>query len=114
MKSSVFRALVSTPALVVALAGTLTLTAACGAPAPEGAEGEQLAGEESSLDYSAIAGVLVERMGLQPGERVLLVGVPGRFDPLVPLLRSGIESAGAEYLGAWAEEGNAPAAWTTW
>jgi aminopeptidase len=63
------------------------------------------------LDHDRIAEVLLARLDLQPGERVLLVGLPGRFDPLVPRLREGFTAAGAVELGAWSVEGEAPADW---
>ena len=55
----------------------------------------------SGLDFGAIAGMLVQRMELQPGERVLLVGqAGGRWDALIPLLREGVAAAGGVDLGA--------------
>jgi hypothetical protein len=53
-----------------------------------------------SLDWKRVADKLVERMALQPGERVLLVGRPGPFDSLIPELRSAIVRARAIDLGA--------------
>ncbi len=53
------------------------------------------------LDFDALSAVLLARMDLQPGERVLLVGEGGsRWDAIVPLLRAGVTAAGAEDLGA--------------
>jgi hypothetical protein len=60
-----------------------------------------------------LANVLLDRLDLQPGERVLLVAAPGRFDPLIPLVREGVAAAGAEDLGAWAVEGAPPGGWDT-
>lgn len=60
-----------------------------------------------------MAGLLLERADLQPGERVLLVGVPGRFSPLVSRLREGVRASSAEDLGAWAVNGDPPDAWST-
>ncbi len=51
-------------------------------------------------DWSAIADELVERMALQSGERVLLVGAAGRFEPFIPVLRAAVRRAGATDLGA--------------
>lgn len=67
----------------------------------------------SSLDFGAMADLLLERADLQPGKRVLLVGVPGRFSPLASRLRAGVRGAGAEDLGAWTVNGDPPAAWGT-
>ena len=56
----------------------------------------------AGLDFGAISAMLLERMNLQPGERVLLVVGQGggRWDALVPLLRAGVAAAGAADLGA--------------
>jgi len=65
----------------------------------------------SSIDFQAVADAVLRQLDLQPGEQVLLVGVPGRFDPLVKPLRNGIIAAGAEDLGAFAEAGGFPPSW---
>ena len=67
----------------------------------------------AAIDFKQIADVLLARLDLQPDERVLLVGLPGRFDPLIPLLRTGVEAAGAVDLGAWAVQGSLPDGWST-
>ncbi len=66
---------------------------------------DMAAGAESAvaagLDFGAISDMLLERMDLQPGERVLLVGQGGgRWDALIPLLRDGVVAVGATDLGA--------------
>lgn len=66
-----------------------------------------------SLNWTAIADKLVERMYLQAGERVLLVGLPGDFDPLVPVLRERLRQAGGEDLGALSVGDVQPAEWST-
>ncbi|MDH3710585.1 MAG: aminopeptidase, partial [Cyclobacteriaceae bacterium] len=63
------------------------------------------------LDFELIAQVLVERMDLQPGERVLMVGKPGDFNPLVEQLKKNIVKAGATYLGTLSVGGSAPESW---
>lgn len=68
---------------------------------------------ERKLDWDAIADKLVERMDLQPGERVLLVAQPGRFDSLVMLLRQRIESKQGKFLGAISIDSLQPASWQT-
>lgn len=91
-----------------ALLALIPVLAACGAeppPAPAGGEG--------GLEVAAISDVILERLALQPGERVLLVAAPGRFDPLVPLLREGVEEAGGVDLGAWSVTGDVPESWAT-
>jgi len=55
---------------------------------------------QSAGDWQRIAETLVERMALQRGERVLLVGAAGRFEPLIPVLRAAIARTGATDLGA--------------
>ena len=57
-------------------------------------------GGGGGIDWGAVAGTLTQRMSLQDGERVLLLGRAGQFDDLVPSLRAAVEAAGAVYLGA--------------
>ena len=64
-------------------------------------------------NWPAVAAKIVERMALTRGERVLLVGVPGVADGLVPALRSAVRAAGATDLGAIAERSATPADWST-
>jgi len=65
----------------------------------------------SYLDWQAIADQLIDQSQLQSGEQVLLVGQSGQFEVLVPLLKEGIENAGAIYLGTMSIDGNQPASW---
>ena len=65
------------------------------------------------LDFDALAEFLLERLALQPGERVLLVALPGSFDVLVSTFREGVAATGATDLGAWSVAGDAPDAWAT-
>ncbi len=69
-----------------------------GGPA-EGAADAAAVAAATPLPWSAIADVLVQRMDLQPDERVLLVARTGPFDPLIPELRSRVAEAGATDLG---------------
>ncbi len=64
------------------------------APAPGPAEADS-----EYLDLEAIAAKILEKVRIQPGERLIMVGIPGRWDPLVALLRQGAAQAGAEDLG---------------
>ena len=68
---------------------------------------------QTPLDWDAIADRLVAQVAPEPGERVLLVALPGRFDPLVPILRRKLGAAGAVDLGAIATQSPQPAAWKT-
>lgn len=90
-------------------AGLLLLFMACGSDRTV----QEEAVTPGSLSFSAIADQLAARMTLQPSERVLLVGLPGTFDSLVPLLQERIEAAGAEYLGAVSVGDTQPAGWAT-
>ena len=67
----------------------------------------------SSVDWRAVAAKIVERMAPVRGERILLVGIPGVADSLVAPLRAAVSASGAIDLGAIAEGGNTPAAWST-
>ena len=85
--------------------------------AAETAPGAEVA---AGLDFGAVSAMLLERMDLQPGERVLVVAGQGggRWDALVPLLRAGVAAAGAADLGAvdiygGAVAGAAPTGFTT-
>ena len=80
---------------------------------PRGTQEQGSGPAASYLNWQAIADKLVERSQLQAGEQVLLVGHPGRFDPLIPLLKAGIEKAGASYLGTYSIDSVQPAAWQT-
>lgn len=93
------------PVLALALAPAFSCAPAESPPPADSAAG--------ALDHSALARALLQRLDLQPGERILLVAVPGRFDPLVDGLRAGARAAGAEDLGAYAVEGEPPGAWST-
>ncbi len=65
------------------------------------------------LDFDALAELLVERMDLQLGETVLLVGLPGRFDPLVSALKNQVDSSLGEYLGAISVFDPQPEEWSS-
>jgi len=52
------------------------------------------------LPWDELAGVIVERMDLVPGEKVLLLGASGRFEAMVGPLQQMIVQVGGEYLGA--------------
>ncbi|MEQ9591952.1 MAG: aminopeptidase [Cyclobacteriaceae bacterium] len=66
-----------------------------------------------SLDLELIADKLISQSQLQSGERVLLVGQPGQFEELVPLLQERIEGSGAIFLGARSIDDNHPETWQT-
>lgn len=68
---------------------------------------------QEGMNVPAAADVMLQRLALQRGERVLIVGVPGRFEPLIAALRERVRRAGALDLGAIAATGEAPAAWET-
>lgn len=69
--------------------------------------------QNPGLDWESIATTIVERMDLQAGERVLLLGRSGAFDPLVPLLRAKVAAEGAEDLGAISVSGAWPSEWAS-
>jgi len=68
---------------------------------------------QQGVDTAAVATLMVSRMRLQPGERVLLVAIRGRSDALIPALRQRIVAAGAVDLGVLAAFGESDASWTT-
>ncbi len=69
--------------------------------------------QNATLDFEAIADKLVTQSQLQEGEQVLLVGQPGQFEVLVPLLKERIEGKGATFLGATSVDSNHPEVWQT-
>jgi hypothetical protein len=52
-----------------------------------------------TLDYSAIAGKIVQQLALKPGERVISVAHPGIFEDLIPHIRYEVMRAGGVDLG---------------
>ena len=52
-----------------------------------------------SFDYPAIAQRVIRQLRLQPGEKVLLVAMPGLFEDLMPHLRHAVMKAGGIDLG---------------
>lgn len=67
----------------------------------------------ANLNWEAIANKIAERMDLQAEEKVVLLARPGRFDPLIPLLRTKIANAGGVDLGVINADGVAPQDWAT-
>ena len=68
---------------------------------------------QQGVDPGLVADVLVARMQLVRGERVLLVAVRGRSDALIPALRSRVVAAGAIDLGVLAAVGESDPSWAT-
>ena len=64
-------------------------------------------------DFALIGSAVLERLDLQAGERILLVGAPGHWDPLHDVLTDGARAAGAEALGSWSVAGEGPPEWST-
>jgi hypothetical protein len=91
--------------LMTAALGLFSLSGCESSRAPDAAP--------APLDFDALAEFLLERLTLQPGERVLLVALPGSFDVLVSTFREGVAATGATDLGAWSVTGDAPDAWAT-
>ena len=91
--------------LMTAALGLFSLSGCESSRAPDAAP--------APLDFDALAEFLLERLTLQPGERVLLVALPGSFDVLVSTFREGVAATGATDLGAWSVAGDAPDAWAT-
>lgn len=68
---------------------------------------------QAGMDVRAAADVMLQRLALQRGERVLLVGAPGQFEELIAAVRERVRRAGALDLGVLAVDGAAPEAWET-
>ncbi len=68
----------------------------------------------SSFDWQAISDKIIRQSNLQPGEQVLIIAQPGRFDSLVAMLEYKISREGAVFLGAISVDTlNQPTAWKT-
>ncbi|HMG89380.1 MAG TPA: aminopeptidase [Chryseolinea sp.] len=64
------------------------------------------------LDWEAMSTMLIRRMNIEPGEKILIVASPGRFDAMIPLLKEKIETSKGEYLGTISvDTGNWPEEW---
>ncbi|CAN5137661.1 hypothetical protein BH09BAC3_BH09BAC3_31980 [soil metagenome] len=53
----------------------------------------------STLDIRSISSALLDRIGIQKGEKVFMIGAPGEFDSLIVLLAEGVKAKGGVYLG---------------
>ena len=91
----------------------LLLTCGCQSRRQVAEEAKAETALPKELDYPAISGRLMERMSPQPGERVLLIGRPGRFDDLIEDLRRRVAEAGATDLGAISVGDRQPSDWST-
>ena len=65
------------------------------------------------LDFELVSRQLIDQMSLTPGENVLLVASPGRFDDLIAILARRIDESGGTYLGTLSVTEIQPDAWTT-
>lgn len=68
---------------------------------------------QQATNPDRLASDLVARMQLQPGERVLIVAIPGESDALLPFLRRRIAAARATDLGVLSATGEPDASWST-
>ncbi len=65
------------------------------------------------VDWNAISDKLIERMALQPNEKVFMIGQPGKFDTLVTLLTQKIKFNKGNFLGTISIDSIQPVAWET-
>jgi hypothetical protein len=65
------------------------------------------------VDWNAISDKLIERMALQPNEKVFMIGQPGKFDTLVTLLTQKIKINKGNFLGTISIDSIQPIAWET-
>lgn len=90
----------------------LPLIFACSTPSPK-QEKTVATPSPFEINFNLLKDVLMERMDLQPGEKVLLVAEPGRFDPIIDLLKEAIMAQSGEYLGTMSISTEQPEAWST-
>lgn len=69
--------------------------------------------KSNQLDFHAMAEKILEQSQVQPGERVLVLMQPGRFDSLEYQLQEHLKEAGAEYLGTISVDSIQPESWST-
>lgn len=69
--------------------------------------------EVPASKWQPIAQLMMERIDLQPGERVLIMGQPGEFDTLIAILTTEITNAGGEFLGSISPVDAPPLSWVT-
>lgn len=75
---------------------------------------EAIAEESFHFDWEALAIVIIQRANLQPGEKVLLVAMPGKFDSLVVSLKKQILEKKGEFLGVVSTDSTkTPPSWKT-
>ncbi len=61
-----------------------------------------------ALHWSSLADLLIDRVQLQPGEKVVMVAAPGRFDALIDQLRDRVTARGGLDLGVISVAGERP------
>lgn len=74
-------------------------------------ESQESSDNTDPLNWQNLAELLVSRMQLTPGEQVLLVGRPGRFDSLIGPLKERIESQQAKCIGILNVDGEETNIW---
>ena len=82
---------------IITIAAILTLFAAC--QKKETSMEPEADTTTFHLDWDAMSAMLMRRANIEPGEKVLIVASPGRFDAMIPLLKEKIETSKGEYLG---------------
>ncbi len=65
------------------------------------------------VDWNLISNRLIERMNLQPNEKVFMLGQSGKYDTFIALLERKIKSKNANYLGMISIDSVPPKAWET-
>jgi hypothetical protein len=77
-------------------------------------QNEPIAEESFHFDWEALAIVIVQRANIQPGEKVLLVAMPGKFDSLILTLKKQILEKKGEFLGVLSTDSTKnPSSWQT-
>lgn len=69
--------------------------------------------DQNDLNWKQLADLLMDRMDLQQGEKVLLVGSFGRFDPLYEYLINNLQESDCEFLGFINSGSNHDNKWST-
>jgi hypothetical protein len=78
-----------------------------------GCNTQKEANSSDKIDWNLISDKLIERMDLQPTEKVFMLGQSGKYDTLVSLLSVKIKSKNANYLGTISIDSIQASAWET-
>lgn len=97
---------------IITVAGFLVMTFSCRKPVEHPAT--LYDSTTFHFDFQSMTSMLLQRMNLEPGEKILVIAAPGKFDAMIPMLKEWVGEANGKYLGAISvDSANSPAEWKT-